>query len=682
MKHLIKIFLFISTLSFSQDMTKGFEMLEKGNFNEAEQFFTVILKDFPTNKTAKICYARALGLSSNPNEALNLFKSLQETYPNDLEIDLNYAEALLWNKKFDEAKIFYDDLVKKNPDNFVAHLGFANTLSNLKEFSQALLLVNRALELSPNNPGAIVSRKYIKLGYANTMIPDKKYDEADQFYDEILLDFPNDKETLLNKANLYLISKQIEKGKAIYNQLKPENELIALNGLSLLDHLNGKSKNALIIADESLQKSKTNSNQSLVKQTKERYAQALIWNKKFKEAKTFIDNLFDEYGQENWILALRATLSVYKSDFNKSILDYESILAKDSLSFDGNLGVANAYYADGFIKKAYQAVFQTLKVFPKQNDASNFLKKLHAEHSPIIEQRLSYAFDNGDNIAYASLTQIALPVSTKWSFNASYQYREASNEITKVKALTNDLMVGSTFKFHQKASLTALLGVSQATGFTKSYEQFLAHTFLKLKPYKLQDLEIGYRKEMQNFNADLIDKEIASHHYYLNYNLSTNKRVGWFTQYFYTTQSDNNVRNLLFTSLYYNFLAKPILKGGVNYQYISFKNQIPLDYFSPATFNAVELFFDLLKDENIAEKKSIYYHLSGAIGLQYIEDNEKQNTYRVQTKFGYRFTDNFRAHIYGLRSNIASTTAAGFTYNELGINLRLIIGKKPIFKTE
>jgi tetratricopeptide (TPR) repeat protein len=118
MKHLIKIFLFISTLSFSQDMTKGFEMLEKGNFNEAEQFFTVILNDFPTNKTAKICYARALGLSSNPNEALILFKSLQETYPNDLEIDLNYAEALLWNKKFDEAKIFYDDLVKKNPDNF------------------------------------------------------------------------------------------------------------------------------------------------------------------------------------------------------------------------------------------------------------------------------------------------------------------------------------------------------------------------------------------------------------------------------------------------------------------------------------------------------------------------------------------------------------------------------------
>jgi hypothetical protein len=129
-------------------------------------------------------------------------------------------------------------------------------------------------------------------------------------------------------------------------------------------------------------------------------------------------------------------------------------------------------------------------------------------------------------------------------------------------------------------------------------------------------------------------------------------------------------------------LAKPTLKGGINYQYLGFKNQVPTDYFSPSRFNAVELFFDLLKDENIAEVKTFYYHLSGAIGYQYIEDFEKQSTYRLQGKFGFRFTDNFRVHLYGLRSNIASTTVAGFTYNELGINLRLILGKKPLFKIE
>jgi hypothetical protein len=47
----------------------------------------------------------------------------------------------------------------------VAHLGF-KYLSNLKEFESALINVNIALELSPANP-TLVSRKYIKLGYAS-----------------------------------------------------------------------------------------------------------------------------------------------------------------------------------------------------------------------------------------------------------------------------------------------------------------------------------------------------------------------------------------------------------------------------------------------------------------------------------------------------------------------------------
>ncbi len=59
----------------------------------------------------------------------------------------------------------------------------------------------------------------------------------------------------------------------------------------------------------------------------------------------------------------------------------------------------------------------------------------------------------------------------------------------------------------------------------KNYKQDLIHSFFKIKPYKLQDLEIGYKREMQNFNADLIDKQIVSENYYLNYNLSTNKKL-------------------------------------------------------------------------------------------------------------------------------------------------------------
>jgi hypothetical protein len=59
-------------------------------------------------------------------------------------------------------------------------LGSANTLSNLKEFESALINVNIALELSPANPGALVSRKYIKLGYAGK-VNKKNYNQAETF---------------------------------------------------------------------------------------------------------------------------------------------------------------------------------------------------------------------------------------------------------------------------------------------------------------------------------------------------------------------------------------------------------------------------------------------------------------------------------------------------------------------
>lgn len=686
MKNIFKLnfvlFFLFSFNAFAQNMQEGFTYLEKGNFSKAETFFETILKEYPKNKTARLCYARAVGLNGNPEKALDLFIEMKKEYADDLEIKLNYAESLLWNKKFDEAKVYYTTLVGENPTNFVAHLGFANTLSNLKEFENALLNVNKALDLSLGNNGALVSRKYIKLGYANEKVNAKQYDEAEKLYDEILIDFPNDKETLLNKANLYLISKQIDKGKEVYNLLTPENPNVALNGLSLLAHLNENDTEALVLATQSLEKSKYITDEKIIKQTNERYVQALIWNRKYDLAEENITSLLEKYPNENWVLALSATLAIYKSDFKQSIQDYSNILKNDSKSFDGNLGIANAYYASGEIDKAYEAVYTTLNIFQNQNDATNFLKKLDAEHTPTLEEKLSYSFDNGDNTAFASLTQLTFPTSTKWSFNTSYQFRKTDNKVTLANATTNDFTLGTTYKFHPKVSLTMNAGVSNAISFTNSYNQLLVHTFFKMKPLKLQDLEVGYKREMQNFNSDLIDKQIVSNNFYANYNISTNIKWGWFTQYFYTTQSDSNTRNLLFTSLYYNFLSKPVLKGGINYQYIAFKNQVPTDYFSPKKFNAVEIFADFLKDENIAEVQNIFYNVNAATGFQYIEDNDKQWTYRIQAKFGYKFSDRLLANVYGLRSNIASATAAGFTYNELGFRLKWLLTKSPVFITK
>jgi thioredoxin-like negative regulator of GroEL len=680
-KKLSVFFLFIfSTLVNSQNMQEGFSNLEKGEFAKAEVFFKTILKDYPTNKTARLCYARAVGLNKQPEKALALFTTLRTEYPEDLEIKLNYAESLLWNKNYADAKVFYSKLVADNPTNFVAHLGYANTLSNLKEFKDALLYVNKALELSPGNAGALVSRKYIKLGYANEMVSAKQYTQAEAFYNEILVDFPNDKETLLNKANLYLITKDIAKGKEVYSQISKENPIIALNGLSLIEHIDGKESQALATSNKAVEAAKSSTDVTLIKQTQERNVQALIWNKKYKLAETQINELNTKYANENWLLALSATLAIYRSDFKESIKYYASILKNYDKSFDGNLGIANAYYASGEIDQSVKAVYQTLEIFKNQNDAMNFLKKLNEEHTPTLEEKLSYSFDNGNNTAITSRTLITFPLSTKWALNTTYQYRKTENTNTKLGANANDFLLGASYKFHPKISFNLDGGITSASSPTTSYTSFLLNANFKIKPMKLQDLEIGYKRDLQNFNTDLIDKQISANNYYFNYNIGSNFKLGWFTQYFFTTQSDNNSRNLLFTSLYYSFLSKPILKGGFNYQFIAFKDQVPTVYFSPSQFNAYEVFVELLKDEKIAENNTWFYNLNLATGYQYIEKLDKQSTYRIQAKLGYKFSDRLLVNIYGLKSNIASAAVSGFTYTEVGFRLKWNIFNKPVFE--
>ncbi|GAA3612111.1 tetratricopeptide repeat protein [Flavivirga amylovorans] len=680
--YLVLIALFISSLGVSQNMQEGFTYLETGKYEAAETYFKTVLKEYPQNKTAKLCYGRAVGLNGNSKEAVSIFTDLLKDYPNDFEIKLNYAESLLWDKNYDTAKNYYENLIKENDQSFPALLGYANTLSNLKIYDEALRYVNKALETSPGNQNALTSKKYINLGYAYKNQQQQNYEEAERLLKENLSLFKNDKETLINLANLYLITETFDKVETIYNTIgsNETDKTIALNGLALVKHLKGKEKAAFKISEEAYSTLANLNDATLKQQTQELYIQALIWNKKYKEAQSLIDELIKIKPNDNWVLALRATLNIYKSDFKKSVMDYNSILKNDTSSFDGNLGKANALKASGFYNEAYESANNTLQFYDKQKDATNFIKDLDMRFTPFLETKGSYTFDNGDNETYAFQTNLEFPTSTKFKWLANYGYRTTSNSVTDNKATSNNFSLGLAYQLLPNITFKGTAGITSAKADTDDYTQLLTDVSFNIKPFKLQVLDIGYKRELQNFNADLLDREIVMNHFYANYNLSTNFNLGWFTQYYYTSQNDDNSRNLLFTSLYYNILSKPSLKAGLNYQYITFKNQVPAIYFSPEKFNATEIFINLIKDEVTTKPKEWFYELTAATGYQFIENNEKQSTYRIQGKLGYKFCDRALLNIYGTRSNIASATAAGFTFTEIGLRFKWYLFEKPVFK--
>lgn len=683
LKHTISLLIFLFCYSLNgQNMQEGFSYLESGDYNKAESYFKEILIAYPENKTARLCYGRAVGLNGDPKKALTLFSNLVNDYPEDFEVKLNYGESLLWNKNYTKAKTYFKKLIIEQPKSFPALLSYANTLSNLKEYDEALNYVNKALSVSNNNPNALTSKKYIYLGYAYKKQQEQSYEEAEKLLLKNLELFNNDKETLLNLANLYLIVNKLDLAQNTYNQLKNKtpHTIEALNGLALVYHLKGKEKLALNTSKEAYQALKQASNKSLTKQTTERYIQALIWNKKYKEANLLINNLIKEQPNTNWILALRATLNIYKSDFKKSLTDYNTILKNDSTSFDGNLGKANTLKALNQTNQAYKSAQQTLNIYNNQKDALNFIKNIENNFTPFYGGKASYSFDNGDNNAVSLSNSLQFPLSTKLKLQADYIYRKTDNKVTNFNATSNDFTLGGSYKLTNTITANVMAGISSADANNANYNQFLTDVSLDIKPFKLQQLKVGYKRDLQNFNAELLNRQIVQNNYYANYSLNTNFNLGWFTQYFYTSQNDQNNRHLLFTSLYYNILAKPSLKAGLNYQYITFKNQVPTIYFSPEQFNAGEVFVNLIKDENVAKPKEWFYELTAATGLQFIEDNESQSTYRIQSKLGYKFSDRCLANIFGVRSNIASATAAGFTYTEVGVRFKWLIFKRPVFK--
>ena len=680
MKTIVKnlIVLGVASFSFAQaPMEEGFLLLEKGNFEQAEVFFEDYLREQTSNKTAQLCYARAVGLSGEAQKANALFADMLKMYPQDFEVQINYNESLLWAKQYAAAKSLYSDLVAANPNNFGAVLGYANTLSNLKEYEAALQLIDKAIQLEPENESAKVSKKYMKLGQANELVNKQAYGRAEGILNEIFNDFPEDKDALLNLANLYLITKEVTKAKAMYGRhaTSPKDSITAYNGIALAEHIDEKDKEALGISEVAKNRVGALNDTELTEKTYDRYVQALIWNRKFKKAKQQIDSLTKQYPNRNWIYALKATLGLYTGDAKRSIANYDAILKNDSTSFDGNLGKANALFAADRIVAAYEAAFKTLEIFKNQKDALGFIEKLNTIHTPFVEEQVAYTFDNGNNVAYSTNTTASIPFSTKFRTTLSYQYRSTENTVSLNKAQSHVVLAGLEYKLLPKTNFKGVFGFNNSRFMTEDYTQPVVNAKLQLQPYALQNLELGYQREVQNFNADLIEREIVLNHYGLNYNLGTNFNLGWYTQLIHTQQSDANARNLLFTSLYYNVLRKPALKLGLNYQYITFKEQLPSIYFSPEQYQAAEVFADLRG--KLSEKAR--YTLSAATGLQQVEDATQTSIFRAEAGLDYQFSKRWSLNAYGKYSNIASATAAGFEFTEVGLKLKWLVAKKPLF---
>lgn len=665
-----------------EELKTGFAMLEKGDFADGAAFFKQYLKKDSTNKTALLCYGRGIGLSGDVPEAQRTFAKLLARYPGDFEVSMNDAESYMWAKDYKSAKAYYEKLLVTHPNDFAANLGYANALASLFEYENALKVVNKAIELAPTNQSAKVSRKYARLGLADQYSKNQFYLKAVPVLDEIFVDFPDDIDALGAKAQLNIMLEKYDVSEKIYKQLlelthgKTEIYL----SLSYLSFLQKNKTLAFDYTTKAIQSTKTQPTKYLMARLGR--ATALGWNSKFKQVFYELDSLDKVYPDNTDILLKRAGLKTWDKEYALSASLFKKALAKVPSSFDGNLGCADALFAQELDYESESYVQKTLGYYPNQKDAKDFLTKIDLRHSPSVTTHNFLSTDNGGNSSTNYNLIVAFDIVRPFRLNFNYKSREASFSVDNSSAKTEAIGVGFRWRVKPRWLMTTNVNNVTLKGQVIDKSHVLVDFINEFALTKIQSLELRYQKDVQNFTAGLIEKNLTFENFVATYNLNTPFKVGVYSQLYYTLNSDGNSRNLLFASVYYDVKAAPVIKGGINFNYMTFQQQKPSDYFSPDQFRGYEL-FGLIENLQVPKQKFLYQFMAAG-GYQQIGTKPFQSTYRVQATLGYRPFQNFEATVYGMQSTSndspSNTDAAkGYSYQELGLKAKWILLRKRKF---
>ena len=676
LKATLTLALFITaSVSLAQDMNPGFRMLEAGSNAEAKVFFGKILKKQPENQTALICYGRATGLSGNVAEAQEVFNKLLVMKPGSEEVLLNLAESFLWEGNGEEAAKIYTDILVKNETSFAALLGYANSMSMIKNYYAANDYINKALEVDSSNAQAKLSRKFIRLGLADYLAGQKaEYDSALMIVNKNLADNAQDQNSLMLKATIFMLSEDFAKAKDIYvNNI--ENEFDKYIGWSVTTHMLKDDKGALKIVEEGLEKMIEAGDTNKINKMRMQYVTALLWNSELKQAGIYLDSMMAEQPDNTDLIATKAQVLIYLSDYEGGLANYQKYLKYDSASFSGNLGSADAYHALGMDNKAYVGAFNTLNFFPGQKDVTGFIDRLNAIHAPGVEADLilSETSDKSWRRFLGSNMSVGLSPLTKVSAGYSNElFSDAMNDQITVNTVT----AGLSHRFNGRLKAEGELQQASAIGDNIQLDYTNYKIAADIRVSKSQQIVLAHQKELQNFNKDLLAQNISMNHFLMkNITFWKLPKIGWYSELYHTQFSDGNSRNLLFTSFYKNLTNQPLIKSGFNYSTMSFAASKPTEYYSPESFHSFEWFAGF----NINQSKHFPVTILAdfAVGYQ-ISDGSEIVAWRGQLKVEKEI-GRMKAKAFVMYNSLSAVANNGFSFSQAGLSLSFKLTQKPIF---
>jgi len=682
--HVKMLFILLTLPAFlvaQMSMDAGFQLLEQGDFAEAEDFFSAVLDKESDNRTAKICYGRAVGLNGRPAKALSIFTELDKQFPNNLEVLLNIAESYMWDKRYVDAEKLYNQLLKQDALNFTANLGAANAYAGRKDYLNALPLIERALSIQPGNPSAMVSKKFILLGIAGQEKGQWNYATAHQRLDTVNAMFPGDKDARMLRSDIFLSEQEFRSAQSVYKSLLADSiEVVrAYSGLSYTSILLKKKKDALFFAKKAMEAAGEAPADSLLRiNAGIQYVNALGVSGNFKEAFNHLDKMENGLGAVLPIQMARARISIWNSDVSAGKQKYTELLNENPESFELLMGMVDVMRASQELDSAHSYLQQARRILPDQPDAFRLWQELALADRPVFDLRGTLLKDSGGNIGQNLSARAELGRMGKVSpFVMASNWRAYQDGVSG-SAQQNTFMAGAKFQLNSKMS-TRVTGGTTVYSDADTIQQMTmkGEIGLSFRMGKYHNFDVAYKRDLHNYTADLVRSGIALNNIALTYYFSAPTRVGLYSQYIRTFQSDGNTRNLIFTSLYYQVLEAPLLKAGFNFSSFGFERQEPEKYFSPTSSRAGEFFVQLASDRSPTKK--IFYQAFIAVGFQKVSINDPQQTTRMEVAVGYRPARNLEILANYQAGNTVQSSMSGYAYQQVGLQLRYQL---PVPKTD
>lgn len=659
------LILILPIILFGQDFDEGYDHLNKGQYAEALVFFTKAIEDFPENKTAKICFGRAMGLNGDPKTAINTFNKLVTEYPNDKESLLNLAESYLWNQEAKKAIDLYKKLYAKYPTDKLILRSLANAYALDLNYKLAFNHASNCLKLDPSNNSSKDVYRTIGLAYAHELKTAKNYTESKSILTQLEQLFPNNKNIIISKAYALLAERYFSEAEFEFLKLQTQDldPIRSLLGLASISLQKGKTKKSISYLENTVLEDSKLTAQQKAEKWDLLFGNYLSTNP--KKAATILVKLKDylslaQFSEKQIYLYLEQ--ENYDA-IQSNIGNIEDLTIKQNIKL--RVALESNQYHD------YDSIIENIDYQIADRYTHSLIQKLKSQQSNKVTSHFELAKDNGNNFskniavvfqdARAKTFSSYAKVSSRWLDNTILKLGTSNHSIV---LLGTNITVNRTDIFTIGVGLESIKNIEQSSRFIPTYDISYKHQFSKRHFTRIFSL-----KKQLDYNQDLFGQNINKYHFGIEHHITSRSNLGSYSQLNLILLTDDNVGFDMFNSLYINLKNNPIIQTGINSTFLSYQvNKV--EYFSPKSLISISPFLKISNE--YSPNTNFKYSLMTSVGKQLDLNNSSSNQfiYTFQGKAGYHLNRQIYLEWFYTYANNSSALNNGFSTYYTGLNAK------------